>query len=484
MYHVLIFLATLASLIVLSQWFVIVSIRKYLFRKYTPVTRKFAYPLLALLGLLNYMFVRLVFDPGVLPPDSFSQQVAAVAFFSYLGSVLVLSVFFLLVGAASTAMEVKDLLFTAVGSRKRGSNPVGRLDIKGVGSPAAHAPHQETESSVLLRPNGEDEIDPPGESGILPPVPEEAGDCRSDSGVYSRRSFLKLSAATGLASAAILSVHGIARAYGRAQLTEFDIVSPALRGLDRTVTLIHITDFHFGMFFGTRELEKLVETVNSIEGDAVIITGDIFHSPLSPLEKAPPVLKQLKNRRYGNVAVMGNHDFYAGERRSVDNIEKSGLHLIRDEWLTFTEGSARIHLGGMDDPKANWLMGKSFPNFPAFMKKAPGDPGLRVLLSHRPAVLPLASRAGIDLILSGHIHGGQIVVPVPGNRRGVSLARIVSPYTHGWYRMGKSRMYLNRGVGLTFVPWRINCPPEIAVFRLKPPGPADVSQPLGEAHTA
>jgi predicted MPP superfamily phosphohydrolase len=93
---------------------------------------------------------------------------------------------------------------------------------------------------------------------------------------------------------------------------------------------------------------------------------------------------------------------------------------------------------------------------------------VRILLSHRPSILEVASVAGFDLVLAGHIHGGQIIVPVPGSVRGVSLAAIASRYTHGWYRHGDCRMYLNRGAGLTFVPFRVNCPPEIAVFRLMP----------------
>jgi hypothetical protein len=74
----------------------------------------------------------------------------------------------------------------------------------------------------------------------------------------------------------------------------------------------------------------------------------------------------------------------------------------------------------------------------------------------------------MDLVLSGHTHGGQVIMPTLMKRRGVSLARVAYPYTHGWYRSGQTRMYLNRGVGLTFVPWRLNCPPEIAVLRLGP----------------
>jgi predicted MPP superfamily phosphohydrolase len=231
--------------------------------------------------------------------------------------------------------------------------------------------------------------------------------------------------------------------------------------------VIHLTDFHFGPFFSCPELESLVDQVNSIEGDILCITGDLFHSSLSPAEVVPDILQRLRTRKLGNYAVLGNHDYYAGEARSVKNIERSNLRLLRDEWITFEHGNAVVHMGGLDDPRVNWMWGEKVPNFPRFMDRAPKKDGLRIALSHRPSVLPLAAQSGIDLVLSGHTHGGQIVIPRPGGERGASIAGLFSPYTLGWYRVGQCSMYLNRGVGMTFLPWRINCPPEIAVIHIK-----------------
>jgi len=311
---------------------------------------------------------------------------------------------------------------------------------------------------------------PTPENHELPDLGGQARSAASDPPDPSRRAFLKWGSAAGLTTAVVLAGHGVVRAYGRPLIDEFDVSHPALKHLERPVSFIHITDFHIGMFFGLEELEKIVERVNAIEADALVVTGDIFHSPLSPIEETVPILKRLRPRRYGNFAVLGNHDFYAGERRSVEAIEQSGLTLLRDEWITFTEGTARIHLGGIDDPIENWITGKNFPGFRDFVGTIPGTDGIRILLSHRPTILPYAAETSIDLVLAGHIHGGQIIVPVPGTDRGVSLAALVSPFTHGWYRAHDCRMYLSRGIGLTFVPWRINCPPEITVFRLRPPG--------------
>ena len=286
----------------------------------------------------------------------------------------------------------------------------------------------------------------------------------------TRRAFLKWTTAAGLVAAASYAGQGIAGAYARPIIDQFDLFHPELDGLTRPLTFIQITDFHFGMFLGSPELERVVRLVNALDGDALFITGDVFHSPLTPVEHTTPILKKLKPRRLGNFAVLGNHDFYTGEWLVVQSLKQSGISLLRNQWVSFREGGSDIHLGGIDDPMVNWVWGAKFPGFRGFLDKAPSSSGMRILLSHRPSVLPIASQAGMDFVLSGHIHGGQIIFPYPGRDSGLSIARVASPFTHGWYRVGNSRMYLNRGIGLTFVPWRINCPPEIAVFHLHPAG--------------
>jgi len=261
---------------------------------------------------------------------------------------------------------------------------------------------------------------------------------------------------------------GLVEAYQPPVVEEFDLLIPGLDDLTTPLTLIQFTDFHFGQFLGDSELQRLVDMLNKLDGDMVVITGDTFHSPISPIGQAPDILRTLRDRRFGNVTIMGNHDFYAGEHRSVEAMRAGGLTLLRNQWMTVSERGTRIHVGGIDDPMVNWVWGAKFPQFEAFMSKAPKGPGVRILLSHRPNILPLAGESGIDFVMAGHIHGGQIVIPWPGVKGGISLASVASRFTHGWYQAGTCRMYLNRGVGLTFVPWRVNCPPEIAVVHIKP----------------
>lgn len=474
------FLAIVGALLIMCQWYVFLSIRKFILQRGVPVTRKVAYTVLGILGVVNYVFIKVGFDPSLLLPDSLGRQVVLVSYFTYLGWVLVTSLFFLLLGTLESTLRFKDLVFSFAAARSGSSHSLG-LSMQG-DAPSCNLWTEKVDDTSTEACCQGCKAESPGAPLREPTSSYRDEKLSSDVAdtITSRRSFLKWSASVGLATTAGFAGWGVASAYREPEIEEFEFQHPALAGFNRSLTFIQITDFHFGLFIRAAELERIVETLNSIDGDALFITGDMLHSPVTPASHARPILRRLRPRRYGNFAVMGNHDFYAGEYRAVKLFDRSGLRLLRDEWITYREDGLNLHLGGIDDPMENWLWGKEFPGFTTFMKGMPAEPGMRVLLSHRPNILPLASQEGIDFILSGHIHGGQVIVPMPKGHRGISLARIASRFTHGWYTMEDCHMYLSRGVGLTFVPWRVNCPPEIAVFHLKAPdGTKNAVRPTG-----
>jgi predicted MPP superfamily phosphohydrolase len=468
MSRMLIFLGILSALLVLSQWYLFLCVRHFILGRRNPITRRVAYPALVIIGLMNLVCVKVSMGTAMMHPDSFLQKFASVGYFSYLGFVLLCCLFLGLTELGVLLLHVKD----AVTKRKRiwRSNPSEVVPAGGVhGCKSSPKDLEEGQLHSVPFPAGCKAESNQSPEKVTSARVSQPASVDGTGGVYSRRAFLKWGTVAGVTTAALLSGGGVARAYGKPLVERFDFVHPALANMRTPLTVIQITDFHFGMFFGRRELEILVNNVNALDADAVCITGDIFHASMLPVAEAAPILERLRPRKHGNLAILGNHDFYAGAHRAADTLRKAGIRVLRDEWITLKHGETEIHLGGIDDPVADWVWGKDFPNFGPFMRDAPRGKGLRILLSHRPSILDTASDAGIDLILAGHIHGGQIILPVPGAHQGVSLAAIAVPYTHGWYRRGNAQMYLNRGIGVTFVPWRINCPPEIAVFRLLPP---------------
>lgn len=426
-------------ILLIAQWTVFLSVRKYILGRQRVKIGLRSLPIIALSVIINLIVAYLSIMPNWGGQESILKQSLTVSYFFYLGISLALFIFFLALGGA-------DVILRAI------SAAVGRFTI-----PKDSSVRKVSEKDTF-RPEVVQENLPTGQTVEYP------------NSRISRRTFMRYAATTGTAAIATLGSYGLVEAYDEPRTELIDITDPCLAGLSRPIRIAHVTDIHYGMFFGSFSLTALVASLNSIEADAVVLTGDLFHSPNTPVESAAPILGKLRNRRWGNFAVLGNHDFYAGVDRSVKAIKDGGMRLLRNEWLEFHEYGVDIAVGGIDDPLANWLTGNHFPAFGKFMSQAPRSPGFRILLSHRPVVFPLAVRENIHLTLSGHTHGGQITFPAPGENRPWSLAALVSPYTLGMYESGNSRMYVNRGVGLTFVPARINCPPEIAVMNLVPPG--------------
>ncbi len=461
-----IILTIVGSLIVLTQWTSLTSIRKYVLGIDEPLRRRIAYPLLAVIGVVNFMLIRLVFDTTVLDADSPARQYVGIAYFSYLGLALGLSLFFAALAVTGGVWSLAETISRAI----RVSVPPDRCSESRTGNGPQKLQHLSHDARERLEDDTDRESSLPDGSTdafALDSAPPSTQLC--DSGARcSRRSFLRWAGTAGVVGAFGAVGVGLAEAYNVPTVEEHVVQIPGLEGMTRDeIRIVQFTDFHLGLFCGPGELERLVDILNGIEADAVVMTGDIFHSSMTLIDSAIPILRGMRTRRLGNLGVLGNHDFYTGELESTVALDKSGMRVLRNEWVTCTEGAARIHFGGIDDPMVNWLTGQKMPNFGSLMRKAPNEDGVRILLSHRPSALPYAAKAGIDLVLSGHTHGGQIVVPIPGSR-GWSVARVVSHFTHGWYERGSSRLYVNRGAGMTFLPWRLNCPPEISLFRLRP----------------
>ena len=426
-------------ILLVAQWTVFFSVRNYILARpsFKIRPRHLAYFVFSVAA--NLLMAIMSINASWSGPDSILRQSLSVSYFFYLGLCFCLFLFFVALAGFYSIFHVVRVGHRAAKSMIDGNLTELRSETK--------SDHSVTQVSSLSDPTGD-------QTQIK----------------LSRRGFMRYTASTGALAIVSSGSYGLIEAFETPRVNILKFSDPSLDGLSRSVNIIQITDLHFGMFYSESALRDLIRRLNSIEADAVVVTGDIFHSPMTPVEPVGPLLRNLRKRTWGNFAVLGNHDFYAGVHRSVKTIQGGGLRLLRNEWLTFSGGETKIHLGGIDDPRVNWLTGKEIPNFHEFIKKKPPVPGFYILLSHRPVVFPLAVKAGINLTLAGHTHGGQFTIPAPGSDRPWSLAGLVSPYTLGVYESGQSRMYLNRGVGLTFVPARINCPPEIALIRLEPPG--------------
>ncbi len=218
--------------------------------------------------------------------------------------------------------------------------------------------------------------------------------------------------------------------------------------------IVHLTDIHLSLFTPIEEVGRAVDLANIERPDIVCLTGDyVTLSPryIWPVARA---LGRLRSR-HGVFAVLGNHDFRVNADEVTRALEAQHIRVLRNAHYPLRADGGTLWLAGVDDV---W---GAFDDFDAAVGSIPArDP--KILLCHNPLAIRLAARHGIDLMLSGHTHGGQIRLPFFAQRN-KSRARLID----GWHRLGNTQIYISRGIGKVVVPLRVSCPPEIACLHLR-----------------
>ncbi|MBW2383582.1 MAG: metallophosphoesterase [Deltaproteobacteria bacterium] len=251
------------------------------------------------------------------------------------------------------------------------------------------------------------------------------------------------------------------RLYAR---THVPVRLPGLAPEHRGLRIVQISDLHIGNGLEDERLSALVDRVNELEPDVIAITGDLFDNDAAFVPDGTRRLSALR-ARLGVFAVLGNHDTYTGSELIAEALAKNapGIRLLRGEYARLPLDPP-IYLAGVDDPGRDWTARDlQVASLEKLAGKRPDD-GPVVLLVHRPEVFHQASRLGFAVVLTGHTHGGQIALPLPGGH--INPARIVTPFTRGIFRSGESIMYVNRGVGMAGPRIRFNCRREIATIEL------------------
>ena len=241
------------------------------------------------------------------------------------------------------------------------------------------------------------------------------------------------------------------------RVVRHDIVLPGLPPSFDGFQILHISDFHFPRRFPAFA-ESLGDFLDGIEVDVCALTGDYRYGYLGPADHVPEHLQTALrgvHARHGVYAVLGNHDRLV----TGDALEAAGFTVLFNEGVAIEKDGATLWICGIDEPHyfrcddvATALRGRP-ANAPA------------VLLAHSPERVAKAAKAGVDLYLTGHTHGGQIRFPLIGAL--VSNARCARSQIYGLWRYKTMTGYTTAGIGATDVPVRFNCPPEAAVLTLR-----------------
>ena len=233
----------------------------------------------------------------------------------------------------------------------------------------------------------------------------------------------------------------------------------------RGYRIAQISDIHFDEYTEPWFVRRVVSEVNRLAPDLVLLTGDyISNTPMGQNFAAGAMLRcagELRSLacplRY---AVMGNHDSILGPPLIRAGLASASIPMLFNQHVAIERNGQRLWLAGVAD---------ALSNVPNLQKAIPANPdGPVILLCHAPDyadnVLEHGYGGVVDVMLSGHSHGGQVRLPIVGAVHRVYGAE---KYVQGLFRLGGMQLYVNRGIGTVGVPFRLNCPPEITLFTMQ-----------------
>ncbi|HEY0323826.1 MAG TPA: metallophosphoesterase [Pyrinomonadaceae bacterium] len=219
--------------------------------------------------------------------------------------------------------------------------------------------------------------------------------------------------------------------------------------------IVQLSDIHHSPFTGTRQIEHAIETANSLEPDLIALTGDYVSHESAYAAPCAELMGRLRARS-GVFAVLGNHDHWTDAALITDLFRAEGIQVLVNEGMRFELNGASFWLAGVDDTMVG------LEDLPLALAGSRTDE-MKLLLAHNPVILRRAARAGVDLVLSGHTHGGQVTWRSERSASGRPRRRLL----RGLGRQGDTQIYVTRGLGTVVLPIRYGCPPEVSLLELR-----------------
>jgi predicted MPP superfamily phosphohydrolase len=266
-----------------------------------------------------------------------------------------------------------------------------------------------------------------------------------------------LSARWAVGLAALTTLIGFVIAL-RPRLVEVDIPIARLPKSLQGFLIAQISDIHVGPTIRRAFVERLVERVNDLKADLIAVTGDLVDGPVHALAAHTAPLSKLA-ARHGAYFVTGNHEYYSGEPAWTEELRKLGLTVLKNEHVVLEHDGASLVVAGVNDIGAHHFDPDQRSDPAAALHGAPANAGARILLAHQPSSAPAAEKAGFDVQISGHTHGGQFW---PWNH----FVRFFQPFTAGLHRLKNLSVYVSSGTGYWGPPNRFGVRSEITRIRL------------------
>jgi uncharacterized protein len=273
----------------------------------------------------------------------------------------------------------------------------------------------------------------------------------------NRREFLKRASWVG--AFGLVSSYPVMIERYIVQINRYRLVVPNLPPAFSGLRLVHLSDLHYGFLDERWFIKDVIGHANEIGGDLIVCTGDYVHERKATrqIDEVWPMLSTL-SAPLGVFSILGNHDHWANARKSEDWLAKTGQDLNHKR-VALDRQEQRIWLVGAGD------LWEDHRNLDDELRGIP-DAECRIVLAHNPDTADTHFTSRVDLMISGHTHGGQVVVPfvgppvLPVRNKNYSSGLKTSPRG--------TKVFISRGIGWALYPVRLNCFPEIPVLELLP----------------
>jgi predicted MPP superfamily phosphohydrolase len=219
--------------------------------------------------------------------------------------------------------------------------------------------------------------------------------------------------------------------------------------------IVQLSDIHHSPFTSRAQIERAVDTANGLQPDIVALTGDYISKERQYAAPCAELLGKLR-ARHGVFAVLGNHDHWTDAALITDLFRAERMTVLVNQGMRFELKGAAFWLAGVDDTMVG------LEDLPLALAGSREDE-MKLLLAHNPIILRRAARAGVDLVLSGHTHGGQVSLRSERSVAGRPRRRLLK----GLARQGETQIYVTRGLGTVVLPVRFGCPPEVSLLELR-----------------
>ena len=283
--------------------------------------------------------------------------------------------------------------------------------------------------------------------------------------ILSRRDFLKL-LNWGAIDLGLLAIGGTGWSFliepHAVKIESMILKLPRLTPNFTGLRIAQVSDFHMGGWMNAERLQHVMDLVVAQAPDVLLLTGDFLIGRTfdtgseqhlqDMINIFSPVAKSIPS--YG---ILGNHDYWTNPDAVREMLHLSGIMELTNSVSTISRGDEVLHICGVDD------IWEGDVRLEEVLSRLPDD-GTAILLAHEPDFADTSAATGrFDLQVSGHSHGGQVVIPLFG---APVLPYLGQKYPSGLYRIGNMYQYTSRGVGMIDPPVRFNCPPEITIFKL------------------